>query len=392
MCEYNHGLSIAILKVKGYKNITLSEISCAAIQKETACQYKVRWTPSSGIIRKIKEILLFRFRNQREMIEHMEESHRNLQNQYSEILSIKDFYSHIMENIGEGIIWLDEEGKITFVNAGFCQIMGYSERELEGKFYWSFLSDKMTDLDYKGHFFKSQENKNVPLKEEFCYISREGQEIIGETAYSWITSEHQKPGFLVNVRDVTEKRKMERELYASENRYRTLYENSPAIIVGFSPDGKFLYANPAMVEQSGYSEQELMSMHVKDLVAPEAEDFDVNSLIKSRMDSAARLQEVHFKTKSGEWKAIALNSYPVIDDTGSLAGIACIGIDVTETKRLNEQLVQTQRMELLGQMAGGLAHDFNNILIAINGYSHLITKKTREKEIKEFADSIHKGS
>jgi PAS domain S-box-containing protein len=167
---------------------------------------------------------------------------------------------------------------------------------------------------------------------------------------------------------------MERKLNIWENRYRTLYEKSPAIIMAADIEGRFLYANPAMVEKSGYSETELQGMTIKDLIAPEAtEEQDMSlRLFKEKFGKETHLQEVHFKTKGGDWKTMALNTFPIMDDSGNFSGVGGIGVDITETKRLNEQIVQTQRMDMLGQMAGGLAHDFNNLLLSINGYSQII--------------------
>ena len=131
-------------------------------------------------------------------------------------------------------------------------------------------------------------------------------------------------------------------------------------------------------------------MHFGQLVAPGA-DFDAQRLLKD-LDKEVRLREVHYKTKVGDWKSIALNTYPMYDDAKKVYGIAGIGVDITETKRLNEQLVQTQRMDLLGKMAGGLAHDFNNLLSVIMGFSELISKKSPDGATKKYTDNIKKAS
>ena len=399
LCDYNRGASLAIMHCKGYQDATITDMSCAARDsKISTCHYRITWKPRPSLFRRIRESFQLRFGYHGEILSFMEDKHRALEIQYEEILKLKndiqasnDFLNHMMDNTNEGIVWLNGEGRIVFANAAFGRLVWKAEKELAWTTFWSHLSNAMTEFDYRRLFMESQEKTGIPQIKEFEFTRPSGDTRIGETIISWITTGQEEPGFLVTVRDITEKRKMERQLFASENRFRSLYQNSPALIVGIGSDSRFIYANPAMEEQSGYTETELQSMHFRDLVAPDA-NFDVDRLVMNRLDQGPSLQEVHFRTKAGEWKAIALNTYPIHDDTGALAGIAGIGIDITETKRLNEQLVQTQRMDLLGQMAGGLAHDFNNILLAISGYGRLLHKKEQNPELKEYASAIMSAS
>ena len=390
ICDFNRGCTFATFKLKGYKNLSIEETSCAARKGDSKCHYKIKWTSPPNIIRRIKNFYFFRFRDQRSIIRHMKESHESLQEQYKEILSMKDFYSHIMNTMVEGILWLDSGGKITFSNKGFSAITGYEENELLEKYFWNFLSDDKLSTEYREIFMHSCTIPFVPKTQEFNIITKDGEKRIGMTSFVWVPSEHRSPGFLISIRDITDQKKVEKKLFASENRYRSLYENSPAIIIGFNPEGYFTYANPAMEEQSGYTEEELKKMHFGQLVAPGA-DFDAQRLLKD-LDKGVRLKEVHYKTKVGDWKSIVLNTYPMYDDANKVYGIAGIGVDITETKRLNEQLVQTQRMDLLGKMAGGLAHDFNNLLSVIMGFSELISKKSPDAATKKYTDNIKKAS
>jgi len=391
ICDFNRGCTYSTFKLKGLRNLSFEEISCAARKGDSECCYIVKWTPRTSIIRRVKDFILFYFRDQRSIFRHMQENHQNLQKQYKEILSLKDFYSHIMNAMAEGILWLDPKARITYSNKGFFSITGFEQSELAGKYFSNFLSADRSASEYEEILIGRQREPFVPKTQELCLVTKQGEKRIGSTSIVWVPSEHYPHGFLVSVRDITEHKRVEQKLYASENRYRSLYENSPAVIVGLDLQGNFIYANAAMEEQSGYTEEELKRMHFGQLVAPDA-DFDANRLIKGRLDQNARLQEVHYKTKSGEWKVMAFNSFPLHDDTGALIGIAGIGVDVTETKRLNEQLIQTQRMDMLGKMAGGLAHDFNNLLSVIMGFSELITKSTSKTQIEHYAENIRKAT
>jgi PAS domain S-box-containing protein len=389
ICKFNKGCTLATGKLKKLRNFNQTEISCATHGKHNECRYRWTWTPDPPLLERLKSFFLFRFSSQKAILAHMEETYNRLQDQYKEILGIKDFYSHIMTNMNEGILWLDGEGRVSFSNKGFCSIIRREKPEdLIGKEFKEFLADDSMRVILNEIFSSCRAKPQVPELFELMYKTSQGDERTGQTACLWVDStQQQKPGFLLSIRDITDKRAIERKLYAVENRYRSLYENSPAIIVGVDNEGNILYANPATEQQSGYSEKELTKMHFSQLVAPPESGIDAKSLLSQRIGKVG-LQEMHYRTKSGDWKSVSLATFPLFGDKWETIGLAAIGVDVTETKRLNEMLIQTQRMDLLGQMAGGLAHDFKNLLAVISGYGKLISEISTEPKVQEFAHNI----
>ncbi|MBN1308740.1 MAG: PAS domain S-box protein [Chitinispirillaceae bacterium] len=391
MCDFNRGWTYAIAKMKRSRKARLTEVSCSVRSGGTLpCVYNIKWKTADTVLQKIKYLFIYSIRDQHSVITHLEENHQTLQKQYQEILSMKDFYSHIMDSMGEGIIWLNADRTITFTNNAFCRLIGLPENEVRGKPFESILQESSTIDTYNTLCINCRNQPLVPIEAEFIVTSRNGERHIGQTSIIWVTGEHYPPGYVISIRDITETRKIKRQLSAAENRYRSLYENSPAIIIAVDMDGRFLYANPAMTEQSGYTEEELKEMHFKQLIAPEA-DYNVDYLLQNLLAHPTRLQEVHFKTKDGIWKCIALNTYHIHDSDDNLAGISGIGVDVTETKRLNEQLIKSQRMDVLGQLAGGMAHDFGNMLGSIHGFSRMIADRSTDEKIKSYAALIERS-
>lgn len=389
ICDFNRGCAFAAAELKQFRNLNLIEIACAARSDASECRYRITWTPDPPFFERLKNFFLFRVSSQKAILSHMEETYNHLQEQYKEILGIKDFYTHIMANVNEGILWLDGEGKVSFTNKGFCSIIQRENtNDIIGTDFRTFLSndsmrEKLSDI-YEFCRIKPQ----IPELIELTFSTARNGERYGQVACLWVDSTaQQKPGFLLSIRDITDKRAIENRLYAVENRYRALYENSPAIIVGIDKQGYILYVNPAMTEQSGYPDKELIGRHFSQLVAPPDSKVDADVIMK-RLSGRVGLQETHYRTKSGEWKSVTLATFPLYNDTWEEIGLGAIGVDVTETKRLNEMLVQTQRMDLLGQMAGGLAHDFKNLLSVISGYGKLITKISTETKVKEYANNL----
>jgi PAS domain S-box-containing protein len=387
-CEFNRGCTLAVGRLKSLRNLKITEITCAARSEAHECRYRWTWTPAPSFLERIKSFFLFRFRSQRAILDHMEETYDRLQEQYKELGVIKDFYHHIMENMQEGIVWCDADGRISFVNKGFAQLTKREKsEECLGRSIREYFNDE-SSLKICEELF--QACRAIPGKAgmyEMAFKSGQGEERIGQTACLWVDSGQQKPGFLLSIRDITERRKIERRLFAVENRYRSLYENSPAVIIGVDLDGYITYANPAMVDQSGFSEIELKKMHFAELISTKEAAVNGRSMLSQRLEGVG-LQEVRYRTKSGDWKSLTLATFPLFDDDSTAIGFGSIGIDITETKRLNEILIHTQRMDLLGQMAGGLAHDFKNLLSVISGYSDLIVGQSAEPKIRIYGASI----
>ncbi len=166
----------------------------------------------------------------------------------------------------------------------------------------------------------------------------------------------------------------------SEDSYRLLFDESPLPIMLFDPQSfQLLAVNDAVVDLYAYTRAELLGMKLTALKVMEddpelaAVEGDARALsearsTKGRAQRAWRGTKKHRK-KDGSVFDIAITSHPVSVD-GRLAVMA-IGVDVTETRRLEEQLRQSQKMEAVGQLAGGVAHDFNNMLATVLSYADL---------------------
>jgi len=168
------------------------------------------------------------------------------------------------------------------------------------------------------------------------------------------------------VRDISERRRMDQELRDSEEQFRTLAEASLAGIFIFQ-DGKFLYANPALGRIFGYASWEMIGkMGPIDLVHPKDREA-ANEYARQCLEGHERGNPVF--SFQGLKRDGQLIDCEVLQGVGRYKGRrAIIGtlVDVTDRKRMEEELLKTQKIESLGVLAGGIAHDFNNILTAIS--------------------------
>jgi PAS domain S-box-containing protein len=170
--------------------------------------------------------------------------------------------------------------------------------------------------------------------------------------------------------DITDLKRSEKSLVESEKKYRTLFEESKDTIFVSDTSGRLLDINQAGMELFGYTKEELLSTDMAKLYCnPE----DRKRLWEKLLGSGyVNDYEMEMKRKDDEKIIVHFSGSLIRDDAGQISGFRGISRNVTERKRLEQQLLQAQKMESIGLLAGGVAHDFNNLLTAISGYGQIL--------------------
>jgi PAS domain S-box-containing protein len=183
--------------------------------------------------------------------------------------------------------------------------------------------------------------------------------------------------FAVSVfaKDVTERERAEEALRASEERLRSFIENVPLGVYRTTPDGRVLMANPALLRMLGYdSLQELLSRNL------ERDGFEAGyprSAFREQLERHGEVRglEATWKRRDGSVIFVRESARAVRADDSAVLYYDGTIEDVTERRRLEEQLRQAQKMEAVGRLAAGVAHDFNNLLTIVIGYSDLALQR-----------------
>ncbi len=214
---------------------------------------------------------------------------------------------------------------------------------------------------------------------ELEQIRKDGQRAWTEITASFLRDEEGKPDRVLGVtRDVTERKRAEEALRASEEKYRLVVENTIDGVF-IAQDGVMKFANPVVSAITGYGPEELARVPFSQIMHPEdrerAMDVHRKRLAGEELAAAYTFRVI---AKGGEQKWVEVGGTSITWE-GRPATLSFVR-DITERKNLESQLRETQKMEAIGTLAGGIAHDFNNILQIILGYTELARQETFEDD------------
>ena len=173
--------------------------------------------------------------------------------------------------------------------------------------------------------------------------------------------------------DITERKKAEDEVRQASDYLTNIFRASPDAILVTDYEGNIIMANESVQSIYGYAPEELIGRHSAILFPRTEESVQKNAALREKLYATGRVQILESQRLCKDGRVILVESsiVPLSESDGKATGAISSSRDITDRKKLEEQLRQSQKMESIGTLAGGIAHDFNNILGVIFGYTEL---------------------
>jgi PAS domain S-box-containing protein len=296
-------------------------------------------------------------------------------------------FNELFESLREGVFFATLSGQLLDANPAMVRLLAYEgKRDLQAHNLQEFYRNPaerdaiVQELESKGSF----RDREIELRR------KDGQLICclasGFAVRDTFGRVTRLQGTLV---DITERRAMEKKLHQEQEFVRRLVANFPDLIAVFDREGRFTYVSQSVKDVLGGTPEE----YVGDTLGSRASREDQGKLAEmfqkviSGYEPGAQV-EIRTRHTDGSWKILRASAGPLFDEAGKITGIVASARDVTESKRIEQRLVQREKFAAMGQMMAGAAHELNNPLTAILGVGELLHERASDETTKRHLDLV----
>jgi PAS domain S-box-containing protein len=308
----------------------------------------------------------------------------------------------ILDNIPTRILYKDDKNRIIRLNRAAAQEMGMTIEEAEGADTYSLFSDQhFSQLAKKYH---DDDLDVINSGKPKLGIVEEYRPGTGES--TWVRTdkvpytdpETGERFVFVAATDITSEKLAQEELISSEQRYRSLYRNAPVMMLSIGPGRKLVNISDYWLEQFGYERDDVIGRPIAEFLGESGVPESVAKAIPAFYRSGY-IKDVEFQLfkKSGEVIDVLATAAAEYSENGRIIGGMVVLVDITDRKIVERQFLQAQKMEMVGQLTGGLAHDFNNLLGVVIGNLELVDRDlepddTARQRLTAAANAADKGA
>jgi two-component system, cell cycle sensor histidine kinase and response regulator CckA len=276
----------------------------------------------------------------------------------------------ITEGTTDAVFVKDLQGRYLMMNSAGARFLGRSIEEVVGK------DDSELFTPENGREIMARDRTVIQAGETRTYeevgISEGVTRTFLSTKGPYRDATGRVVGLLGIARDITDRKRAEEEIHKSQQRLRIHAEHTPLAVIEWDPQFRVAAWNAAAERIFGFSREEATGQHASFMVPPAFREH-VQQVWQELIQQKGGTRSTNDNTtKDGRTISCEWYNTPLVDEAGRVLGVASLVQDVTERVALEEKLRQSQKMEAIGRLAGGVAHDFNNMLTIIMGYGQIL--------------------
>jgi len=296
----------------------------------------------------------------------------------------KEFLENIFESLEGGVLAIDKNCRVTAFNRSAEEITGFKKEEILNEECCHVLKSKLCEEACP--LKETMETGKPVYNYEIMITNKAGNQVPVNISTAPLRARNNEIiGVVENFRDLTKHEGLWGKLREERNKAQQYLNIAGVIIVAINEEGVVSLINKKGCEVLGYKEEEIIGKNWYDLVVPERDRDERKEVFKKVMageEEEAEDYENIIVTKSGEERIMAWHNTTLMDEKGNIIGTLSSGGDITRRKHTEEELIQSEKMVSLGQLAASVVHEVNNPLSGIMVYVKLFQKKYREKTLQ----------
>jgi two-component system sporulation sensor kinase A len=299
----------------------------------------------------------------------------------AELLATKEQLESFLLQTPDAISLIDTEGRVLRCNQASERIFGYTQEEMVGCPIVCIPPHLQAEADY---YHRQVLNGKHIIGLETIRYHKNGTPLNVSLSLSPIFDSHGKiVGIAGSARDITEQKRVEKRLRVSETKFRLIAENMSDMICIFQEDGTITYASPSHKMILGYAVEDYIDVNWLDLVHPDDVEQIRQGFLSMRKDKSLTTFEFRLRHRDGHHVHLEARGKPMRNEEGEITGFLVVSRDITEQKRTEELLRQSDKLSAIGQLAAGIAHEIRNPLTALRGFIQLLQSTIHNKKYCE---------
>ncbi|MGA7647003.1 MAG: PAS domain S-box protein, partial [Terriglobales bacterium] len=295
-------------------------------------------------------------------------------------------FTQLFESLREGVYISTPDGKLLEVNPALVSILGYASKE-----DLLALAPEQLGVEAGGDpvLGRGGSESGRTRTREVRLRRKDGGVAVCVDTSSGVMEEGRVVRYQGTLVDVTEKRALEHKLRRQEEFRRHLLESFPDLILVLDLKGQYTFVSARIGELLGYGPEHLMGKSIDDTENTSPELAGLYRTVATGQSALASC-EYGSRHRDGSWRTMLGMASPLLDAEGKPAGVIISVRDVTTEKKLEQQIIQSERLAAMGQMIGGFAHELNNPLTSILGMAELLQEGDASESARKQLSILHK--